>query len=384
MASNLYLDKILQRITENTNTMSHVGIIIASPSEDPPYKYHWVRDSALVMRTFIDMYSKTKEPLYFQYIINYLENENKIQDLDTITGLGEPKYNINCTPFNGEWGRPQNDGPALRGIMLFKIIELFQYKYDIIIQNMIIPIIIKDLHYLMKNYNQVSFDLWEENKGWHFYTRTVQLKFFKDSIKYYKHLQHSIDINDINDCFRQLSSDIQDHICDTHIISSFDDSGTITKHHDAANILAFCHIDYDEDILKIVPLEYVNETCDKLIDSFRKKYNHDELNLIGRYANDKYYDGHVWVLCSLALGQIYIELYKRRNIVKYSSPMHRSKSNPNNNYIEISNGILERILTLDPNLILPEQFNPINSNYYSAKKLTWNYSELYQLYNLLN
>ena len=30
MASNLYLDKILQRITENTNTMCHVGIIIAS------------------------------------------------------------------------------------------------------------------------------------------------------------------------------------------------------------------------------------------------------------------------------------------------------------------------------------------------------------------
>jgi glucoamylase len=384
MASNLYLDKILQRITENTNTMSHVGIIIASPSEDPPYKYHWVRDSALVMRTFIDMYSKTKEPLYFQYIMNYLENENKIQGLDTITGLGEPKYNINCTPFNGEWGRPQNDGPALRGIMLFKIIELFQYKYDIIIQNMIIPIIIKDLHYIMKNYNQVSFDLWEENKGWHFYTRMVQLKFLKDSIKYHKHIQGEINLQDINDCFKQLSSDIQDHICENYIISSFDANGTITKYHDAANILAYCHIDYDEEILKIIPLEYVNETCDKLIDSFRKKYNHDELNLIGRYADDKYYNGHVWVLCSLALGQIYIELYKRKNIVNYSSPMHRSKSNPNNNYIEISNGILERILTLDPNLILPEQFNPINSTYYSAKKLTWNYSELYQLYNLLN
>ena len=34
-------------------------------AEDPPYKYHWVRDSALVMRTFIDMYSKTKEPSLF-------------------------------------------------------------------------------------------------------------------------------------------------------------------------------------------------------------------------------------------------------------------------------------------------------------------------------
>ena len=69
--------------------------------------------------------------------------------------MGEPKYNINCTPFNGEWGRPQNDGPALRGIMLYKIIELFQYKYDIIIKNMITPILIKDLKYIIENYKEV-------------------------------------------------------------------------------------------------------------------------------------------------------------------------------------------------------------------------------------
>ena len=60
------------------------------------------------------------------------------------------------------------------------------------------------------------------------------------------------------------------------------------------------------------------------------------------------------------------------------------KSNPNNLFIEIANGILERILTLDPNLILPEQFNPTTNEFLSAEKLTWNYSELYQLYNLLN
>ena len=76
-------------------------------------------------------------------------------------------------------GRPQNDGPALRGIMLYKIIELFQYKYDVIIKNMITPILIKDLKYIIENYKEVSFDLWEENKGWHFYTRMVQLKFFQ-------------------------------------------------------------------------------------------------------------------------------------------------------------------------------------------------------------
>jgi glucoamylase len=33
-------------------------------------------------------------------------------------GLGEPKYNVDGTRFNGNWGRPQRDGPALRAIAL--------------------------------------------------------------------------------------------------------------------------------------------------------------------------------------------------------------------------------------------------------------------------
>ena len=382
--ANQYIDKILQRIIENTNTTTNPGIIIASPSEVPPYKYHWIRDSALVMRTIMDMYSITKDPIYFQYIINYIENESKLQELDTISGLGEPKYNINCTAFNGEWGRPQNDGPALRGIMLFKIIELFNYKYDTIINNLIVPILVKDIKYIQENYNKESYDIWEEIKGWHFYTRMVHLKFLKDSLRYKRLFNKLINFQLIEECCQKLGESLKDHICDNHIISSFNSSGSISKYHDAANILAYCHIDYDKDILKIVPLEYINDTCLKLLYSFRKKYSDDELNLIGRYPNDKYYDGQIWIICSLALGQIYIELYKNRNIMKYDSPMHRSKSNPNNNYIEVANEILERILTLDPNLILPEQFNPTTNEMISANKLTWNYSELYKLYKILN
>ena len=382
--ANQFIDKILQRINENTNTTTNVGIIIASPSESPPYKYHWIRDSALVMRTIVDMYRTTKDPVYFQSILNYIEIESKLQGLETISGLGEPKYNINCTAFNGSWGRPQNDGPALRGIILFQIIELFSYKYETIVKQLILPIIIRDLNYLLSNYRKISFDIWEEKKGWHFYTRMVQAKFLKEAIRYSKLFGDEIDIELVKEGYQELLSDLKDHINGETIISSFDENGKIIKYEDAANLLAFCHINYDEEILKTVPLEYINHTCDGLIQAFRKKYKDDEMNLIGRYIDDKYYDGHVWIICSLALGQIYIELYQRRNVINYSSPMHRSKSNPNNLFIEIANGILERILTLDTNLILPEQFNPITNEFLSAEKLTWNYSELYQLYKLLN
>ena len=380
---NNYLNKILQRIFENINTTTNVGIVIASPSENPPYKYHWIRDSALVMRTIVDMYIKTKESIYFKLIINYIENESKIQKLNPISGLGEPKFNINCTEYMGEWGRPQNDGPALRGIILYNIISEFIYKYDIIISELIIPIIEKDLNYIMENYNKISFDIWEEKLGWHFYTRIVQLKFLKDSLKF-KKLLKNIDIDELQNIYNKLSVDIKDHINGSSIISSFDENGNIIKYEDAANILAYCHINYDEEILDIVPLEYITHTCDNLIFAFRKKYKDNELNLIGRYINDKYYDGQIWIICSLALAQVYIKLYTKKNIVKYNSPMHRSKSNPNNNFIEISNQILELILSLDVNLILPEQFNPLTKEFISAEKLTWNYSELYNLYNLLN
>ena len=161
-------------------------------------------------------------------------------------------------------------------------------------------------------------------------------------------------------------------------------NGNIIKYDDAANLLAYCHINYDEEILEYYPISLVENTCTNLVNSFRKKYNNNDINLIGRYIEDKYYNGEIWVLCSLALGQIYVQLYKYKNINKNRSPMHRSKSGTNINCIEIANDILQTILTLDENLILPEQFNPNTLDFISAKKLTWNYSELYQLIKILN
>ena len=220
------------------------------------------------MMTIVDMYRKTKQPVYFQAILNYIENESKLQNLETISGLGEPKYNINCTAFNGSWGRPQNDGPALRGIILFQVIELFSYKYETMIRQLILPIILLDLEYILQNYRKVSYDIWEEKLGWHFYTRMVQAKFLKETLRYKKMFQGRFDIASIEETYQRLLNDLKDHINGDTIISSFDENGDIIKYEDSANLLAFCHINYDEDILKIIPLEYINHTCDNLIDSF--------------------------------------------------------------------------------------------------------------------
>ena len=384
-----YLPKILERILENTNTTTHKGIIIASPSTVPPYKFHWIRDSALVMRVFIDMFQRTKESKYFEYIINYIENESKVQDLKTLSGLGEPKINIDCSPFNGEWGRPQNDGPALRGIMMIKIINLFKYNYDIMIDKLIRPIVIKDIEYLVNNYDKVSFDLWEEKKGWHFYTRMVQLKFLKDSLKLNKYLKlDGGTFAKVEKVVNQLFVSLEDHICENEngkfIISSFDENGKTTKYEDAANLLAYCHVDYDEEILEKLPLDYTLHTIDNLLEYFSKKYNNDDNVCIGRYIDDKYYNGHAWIICTISLAQVYLEIYKKRNKKIKRQSMDRAISNPNNDLFIKANDILEKILTIDCDFLLPEQFNPNDCEQFSAKKLTWNYSELYFLIRNLN
>ena len=384
-----YLPKILERILENTNTTTNKGIIIASPSTVPPYKFHWIRDSALVMRVFIDMYIRTKESKYFEYIINYIENESKVQGLNTISGLGEPKINIDCSPFNGNWGRPQNDGPALRGIMMVKIINIFKYNYDILIDKLITPIIIQDINYILDNYDKVSFDLWEEQKGWHFYTRMVQLKFLKDTIhvSQYLKLEEKL-LKKIKLAIENLYLSLEDHISENdegkYIISSFDTDGGITKYEDAANLLAYCHIDYDKEITERFPLEYTEHTSKNLLSYFSEKYSDPDNICIGRYIDDKYYNGHAWIICTISLAQIYLETYKKRNKKIKRQSMERATSNPNNDLFIVSNDILEKILTLDCDFLLPEQFNPIDCEHFSAKKLTWNYSELYFLIRNLN
>ena len=40
------IEKCLEKIKENIEVSSKPGMLIASPSLDPPYKYHWIRDSA--------------------------------------------------------------------------------------------------------------------------------------------------------------------------------------------------------------------------------------------------------------------------------------------------------------------------------------------------
>ena len=88
------------------------GVVIASPSTvNPNYLYTWTRDSALTLKTLIDEFTNGNEALQshiedYVSAVAYLQTvTNPSGSLSTGAGLGEPKYNIDLTRFNGAWGR---------------------------------------------------------------------------------------------------------------------------------------------------------------------------------------------------------------------------------------------------------------------------------------
>lgn len=235
--SNVAYNKVLSNIADKNilnnqnlyklNGNIKDGVIVASPStEHPDYFYQWVRDSSISIDTVLQnifMDSNVNITLVGTYL-KYLQNSFNLQRSNSRSGngvpsndflsLGEPKWNVDSTPFNDPWGRPQNDGPALRAISVFKFLMLLkeynqefgknltlqdlisQYNNYFLNDNINLPfsnekelfdnIIYWDLSFINKNWEKDNFDLWEEVYGKHFFTSLVQLSAIKISINYLK------------------------------------------------------------------------------------------------------------------------------------------------------------------------------------------------------
>ncbi|KAK9455899.1 Six-hairpin glycosidase-like protein [Dipodascopsis uninucleata] len=160
------------------------GVVVASPShKNPNYFYQWVRDGAITMRALVDAYASTRNDSLRDILMAYVDDTHHVQRTENPSGafesggLGEPKYEVDGTPFMDSWGRPQRDGPALRAITITEFVrvdaelsgkDIKDYK------NIYSSIIKPDLEYVSKSWASPGFDLWEEVNGLHFFTALVQ------------------------------------------------------------------------------------------------------------------------------------------------------------------------------------------------------------------
>ncbi|CAK7237146.1 hypothetical protein SCUCBS95973_009862 [Sporothrix curviconia] len=161
------------------------GLVIASPSTvNPNYYYTWTRDSALTLRMLVDelifgntdVQSTIDDYVTAQAVLQTMSNPSGTL-LPYGLGLGEPKFDVDGTRFNGAWGRPQRDGPALRAIALMEYSNwLLDQGQSDKVSDILWPIISNDISYVGQYWNSSGYDLWEEVYGSSFFTTQNQYK----------------------------------------------------------------------------------------------------------------------------------------------------------------------------------------------------------------
>ncbi len=312
------------------------GSVIAAPSRvHPDYFYFWVRDGALVMESAMDLYqsgrltSLQKQKLQKFFLDHIIFTQTTQQNALKAAGLGEPKFFVDGRVYSGPWGRPQNDGPALRASSLIRLLsiairenwpQLEEMKKILYRANLAEPSLIKyDLEYTAKRWHDLNVDLWEEVYGAHFYTLMAQRKAlalgsqvaqaFGDPLAAKYYLQEFYRVSQELSRFWDPSRGyIYATLSGRTNISS--KSVTVSKNLnksqlDSAVILAVIHSDIGEGLFTFTD-DRILSTFQKVVDSFTALYPINQNNqvgpAIGRYPEDTYdgYQtnsvGNAWVL----------------------------------------------------------------------------------------
>jgi glucoamylase len=320
----------VKTLIENS-TMPDVfpGFVVASPSrQDPDYYYDWLRDTALVMRTLVDYWEITRDPKIKKMLMVWVDAEEHRQTMPTLAGLGEVKFNIDGTAYMGPWGRPQNDGPALRAIAMIKLARLLlaQGESHYVVTRLysgILPAntpIKRDLEYSAYHWRDQNFDPWEEEMGEHFYNLMAQHTALQEGAK----LARELGDGGAADFYERESKNIGNFIKRNFMSNEV---GILVSR----NVTR--PLGYKNSGLDVAPLLALNHTwpyqqlfswshpnvkkyVQTLRDTFAKIYNinpaYADLGVaIGRYPEDKYNGYHTsgrgnpWFLATLALGEHY-------------------------------------------------------------------------------
>lgn len=333
-AQSISYERSLNYLLKNISpTGTKKGIVVASPSKyEPNYFFHWVRDAGLVMSTVFDLYEHEKRPLVKkdleQRLFDYASLVKTLQRNSGFDHLGEPKYNIDGTPYTGPWGRPQNDGPALRAITLIKFANklLDDGKVDWVRNNLYqanlnahSPIKM-DLEFVSHRFHYIGFDYWEEIRGFHFSTAMGQRRALLMGAKLATRLKDNAAASWYFLQAKKIEQMIEKFWNPNKgfIQATINQQGGFWKSQlDISAILGVHHGAYDN--FYSVSNKKVVDTVIAIEKSFNQLYqinnNKEDLGVaIGRYPEDTYDGyhtnriGHAWFLATFAMAEYHLRL----------------------------------------------------------------------------
>ncbi len=185
------------------------GSIVASPvlasyDPDPDYFFHWYRDSAVIVDALRLLHADgsigvtAREHLadFVRFSSALLQVDGRAlvtnqswraavapdfkqflrtdADLGAAHGeaiAGETRVNADGTLDISSWPRPQHDGLALRALALLRWLREVVFEAEV--SGELAALIRFDLDFTVRHWREPSFDIWEEERGQHYYTLRV-------------------------------------------------------------------------------------------------------------------------------------------------------------------------------------------------------------------
>lgn len=377
------------------------GVVIASPSQqNPNYFYHWVRDAGLTMMEMVELYQlplSTEKKAFIENLIqNWINFEIRNQKTALLkSNLGEPIFKVDGSLYPFPWGRPQNDGPAIRAL------AMIHYAFELLKQNRKSEAlrlfraefpaetpIKRDLEYISLRWRDSNFDLWEETNGDHFFTRMAQRAALIQGAQLALLLQDPFASKHYTETAQVIESEILHHLNSNknYIVPTLnlvEDSKGKKSEIDSSVILAVLYFNIDDDFLSLHH-PYVLKTSIKIEETFKQiysinafTYTHDESiePAIGRYPEDVYdgsgfSEGNPWFITTNA----FAEYYCRR-------ASQESNETKILNLRKKGLGFLKRtLLHSSKEGSMSEQFHRQNGYMQGANDLTWSYVSFIRAY----
>ncbi|KTD05923.1 glucan 1,4-alpha-glucosidase [Legionella gratiana] len=385
------VQKLKQYFFSNIQTN---GAIVASPSkQNPNYYYDWIRDSAIAMNLIETWYESTHAYGYKERLLRYVDwtqilqhqnNPNSGHDI-----LGEPKFYINGHPFDEPWGRPQNDGPALRASVLIHFAQQLLDNHEIeyvktrLYNNSMDPhsmgTIKMDLEYIAHHWSDPNYDLWEEVYGDHFFTAMAQEKALLEGAGLARRLNDNGAAVYYEYQAQQIDTRLRHHLDHDHQIIQ----ATLLPHPgpqktlelDSAVILGILFNPQKSGAFSPNSL-YVQNTVQALHEQFNLMFPINKNNpgaiLFGRYPGDTYdgYQtnsiGNPWFILTATMAEYYYTLANNLSMTEENQSQIVE-------YIQAGDNYLKLIKKYAPDMKLSEQINLHTGTQQGASSLTWSY-----------
>jgi len=404
------------------------GSVLASPipaayDPDPDYFFHWFRDSAIIIdalrvaraegfekqttverfREFVD-FNRSLRELDGRELIRHARLRKEVQpsflqyvrpdgELAAVFGgavLGEARVNPDGTLDFTRWARPQNDGPALQVLTLTRW-RSARPGVDDVLQAAMLDLVIGDLDFVRAHATERSFDIWEEESGYHYYKQLVQAEALARGAEW---LEESGDTKRAHD-FRSIGDALALNLdaywsaeggyyrSRTGVVG-----GAPEKTLDISVILGVLHAGRMKGAHSVLDAK-AQATLTALEDLFDAEYPVNRERpanqgpAIGRYAKDAYYGGNPWYLATLATAEFYFRL---ASALVSGAPLAEANENarfrerlggksPANAAFRRGNTFMRTVQAhTPPSGDLSEQFDRATGAQTSAKHLAWSYA----------